>query len=149
MVGALGPKMRTLAAEKSDGVLLNWLTPATAREQAIEAHSQSVNAHVALYVRSAFDPAARDRLHEETARYASYPTYAANFAREGARAEDTVWDGTDAADAAGAGGAGLLADYRSAVDEVVLRAITPHDEFEDYVRLRRGGSSTHVTLAHI
>ena len=124
LVGALGPKMRALAARDADGPLLSWLTPAAARVQAAEAHRESARAHVALYVRAAIDPAATPRLEEETERYAGYPNYAANFARLGIEAADTVLAPTRFS-------AGLH-DYRDAVDEVVLRAIVPGDDAADY-----------------
>ena len=126
LVGALGPKMRRLAAEQTDGVLLSWLTPDIARAQAGEAHTVRSTAHVALYVRTALDPAASPRLQEETARYAGYPSYAANFDRLGIDANDTVLD------AATGHSADDLESYRVGVDEVVLRAITPGDDPADY-----------------
>lgn len=122
MVGALGPRMRHLAAVDADGPLLSWLDPATARVQAEEAHAASASAHVALYVRTALDSAARERLREETASYAGFPSYAANFARLGLNPDDTVLDA--ATEVFGE----RLASYRDAVDEVVLRAITPADD---------------------
>ncbi|MET0827980.1 MAG: LLM class flavin-dependent oxidoreductase [Microbacterium sp.] len=128
VVGALGPRMRRLAVDATDGVLLSWLTPAGARHQAAEAHASAPQTHVALYIRTALDPAARLRLQTETARYAGFPAYAANFARLGIDPDDTVLD------------AGVhplparLDDYRHAVDEVVLRAITVGDTFDDYRR---------------
>ena len=124
-VGALGPKMRRLAAEASDGPLLSWLTPDVARAQAAEARDVSPAAHVALYVRTATDPRALDQLLAEARRYAGYPAYAANFERLGIVAEDTVLrpaglrEGIDA--------------YRSAVDEVVLRAIVADENAEAYL----------------
>ena len=126
VVGALGPKMRARGAEASDGVLLSWLTPDVAARQAAEAHSIAPRAHAALYVRAALDAGAVARLEEETARYASYPAYAANFARLAMEPSATVVapDGADA----------RIAAYRAAVDEVVLRAITAHDEADDYAR---------------
>ncbi|HET8927271.1 MAG TPA: LLM class flavin-dependent oxidoreductase [Microbacterium sp.] len=124
LVGALGPKMRELAARDADGPLLSWLTPAAARVQSGEAHLDNADVHVALYVRAAVDPAATARLKDETGRYAGFPNYAANFARLDISAADTVLtpDGFTTG----------IRDYRSAVDEVVLRAITPDDEVADY-----------------
>lgn len=122
MVGALGPRMRHLAATDADGPLLSWLDPATARAQAADAHAAEPAAHVALYVRTALDRDARARLDEETARYAGFPSYAANFARLDLDPDDTVLD------AAAPDFAERLAGYRGAVDEVVLRAITPTDD---------------------
>lgn len=75
VVGALGPKMRHLAAAEADGPLLSWLTPEIARTQASEAHAIAAGTHLTLYIRAALDPGATARLHEETARYASYPAY--------------------------------------------------------------------------
>ncbi len=128
VVGALGPKMRRLAVDETGGVLLTWLTPDAAREQGAEARAAASDAHVALYVRTALDPASHRRLHVEKHRYASIPSYAANFARQRAHVDDTVLD-------AGAHPAAeRLAEYRGSVDEVVLRAITPDDTLEDYLR---------------
>lgn len=125
MVGALGPRMRHLAAAEADGPLLSWLDPATARAQADAAHAVAAEAHVALYVRAALEPGARERLRAETARYAGLPSYAANFARLGLDPDDTVLD------AAAPGFTSRLEAYRGAVDEVVLRAITPADGAAD------------------
>jgi len=128
VVGALGPKMRDLAVEESDGVLLSWLTPTVARDQADEAHASSPTAHVALYVRAAFDPAAGERLRDETARYAGYAAYAANFARLEMDPLDTVLD------PATSDSSTRLSDYRHGADEVVLRAITLEDTLDHYRR---------------
>lgn len=132
VVGALGPKMRRLAVEDTDGALLSWLTPDAARAQASQARHLRPDTHVALYVRAAVDPAAHERLREETARYASYPSYAANFARLDVDPDDTVLD------AATHDLESRLGDYRRGVDEVVLRAITVADGFEDYRRFIDG-----------
>ena len=80
---------------------------------------------MSLYVRTALDAAASPRLAEETARYASFPNYAANFERMGVAASETVIDGVDALRE-------RLPRYLAAVDEVVLRAITPDDSLEAY-----------------
>ena len=126
VVGALGPRMRRLGAERSDGILLNWVTAETAAAQAREARAASAGASVAVYVRTAVDPAARSRLEEEARRYAGFPNYAANFARMGVPALATTFP--DAAALA----EGLRA-YERAVDEVVLRAVTPTDDLEAYL----------------
>jgi alkanesulfonate monooxygenase SsuD/methylene tetrahydromethanopterin reductase-like flavin-dependent oxidoreductase (luciferase family) len=127
VVGALGPRMRRRAVEVSDGVLLSWLTPEIAREQAAEARASASDAHVALYARTALALAARERLDTEMWRYAAIPSYAANFARAGMDADETVLDvGTQLVSQ-------RLEQYRDAVDEVVLRAITPADSIEDYI----------------
>lgn len=125
VVGALGPRMRRLGAEASDGLLLSWLTPEAAATQATEAHAVAPSAHVALYVRAATDPAARVPLEAETRRYAGVPAYAANFARLGIEAGDTVI----APDRLAAG----VAAYRTTVDELVLRAIVADETVEAYL----------------
>jgi hypothetical protein len=81
-------------------------------------------------VRTAIDSAARERLDAETALYASFPNYAANFARMGVDAVDTT-----IRDAAELGAA--IEAYTAAADEVVLRAIVPEDTVEAYVDFAR------------
>lgn len=125
MVGALGPKMRRAAAEASDGVLLSWLTPGAAAAQAAEAHDVAPSTHAALYVRTATDPRALDLLRAEARRYGGYPAYAANFARLSIDPEDTVLTPSGLGEGIGR--------YRSAVDEVVLRAIVAEETAEAYL----------------
>ncbi|MCD2441261.1 LLM class flavin-dependent oxidoreductase [Agromyces sp. SYSU K20354] len=128
VVGALGPRMRRLAAEQADGVLLNWLTPAagavTADELRRDAGERSVRS--TLYVRTIVDESARSVLDREIVRYESVPAYAANFERLGFRAADaTIAD------------ASTLAEYLDGdLDEIVLRAMTPSNsitELEEFV----------------
>lgn len=135
LVGALGPRMRRLAAQRAHGALLSWLTPAIAAAQAtqLRAASPDGSAYAALYARTAVDPAAHDRRDSEAHRYAGYPAYAANFARLGMAPLDTVLplpedDGI---------GPGVTA-YTAGVDELVLRAITPSDTIDDYLRFIEG-----------
>lgn len=115
-VGALGPKMRRLAARQADAVVLNWLTP-TAAARAMDDLRRDAGDRIGgvrgvLYVRTITDGAARSALQREADRYGSYASYAANFARLGVRPIDATID-------RGA----TLAAY-DVVDEVVLRAIT-------------------------
>ncbi|MBW9110924.1 LLM class flavin-dependent oxidoreductase [Microbacterium ureisolvens] len=126
IVGALGPKMRRAGATASDGLLLSWLTPEIAADQAQHAHELASTAHVALYVRTAADPAAVALLDEEARRYAGYPAYAANFARLGIEAADTVIRPAALRD--------RIAAYRAAADEVVLRAITASGSVDEHLR---------------
>jgi len=127
VVGALGPRMRRLAAREADGLLLSWLTPAAAAAQREEALAERETTRTHLYVRTAFDVGARDRMLREADRYASYPNYAANFARLGFGARDTVLPAPGTRDVAERLGA-----YLAAVDEVVLRAIVAEDDFAEY-----------------
>jgi len=133
VVGALGPRMRELAASDADGPLLSWLPPAIAAGQAAEARARG--ARVALYVRTALDADGAARRDREADRYGGYPAYAANFARLGISPRDTVLPlpGDDTI-------APGLAAYRAAVDEVVLRAIPAVDDPAAYVAFVRGAA---------
>jgi len=116
VVGGLGPKMRALAAEVADGVLLNWLTPAAAADATRELHSSAAGARSILYVRTSVDVAAEPALQAEAAKYDAIPSYAANLQRIGATARQT----TIGPDTLASG----IAEYSASVDELVLRAIT-------------------------
>lgn len=129
VVGALGPRMRALAARDADGPLLSWLTPDAAAAQSREAHELAATARVCLYVRTAIDETGRKRMHEEAARYAAYPNYAANFARLGFGIDETVLPAPGDDDITTG-----LTGYLGAVDEVVLRAIPADDAGDAYER---------------
>lgn len=133
-IGALGPRMRRLAAESADELVLNWLTPEIAAQQAAAAHALAPDCRVVLYIRTALEGAASARLGAEADRYASFPSYAANFTRLGVEVSDTVIDGARALRS-------RIPEYRSAVDEVVLRAITPDDGIEAYRSFLRTASA--------
>lgn len=133
VLGALGPAMRRLGAEQADGLLLSWLTPATASAARDEAVADAAAAgrpapRVVLYARAITEPGALGALEQESARYAGYPNYAANFARVGHGALDATIRGVDHAALASG-----IEDYVGAVDELVLRAITV-DDSADAVR---------------
>lgn len=133
VVGALGPRMRRLGARDADGVLLTWLTPDAAAEQCDDAHTENLSARVCLYVRTALDDTGRERMLHEADRYAAYPNYAANFARLGFGAGDTVLP-PDGREPSPAGVAPSLGAYLAAADEVVLRAIVDDDDPAAYER---------------
>jgi alkanesulfonate monooxygenase SsuD/methylene tetrahydromethanopterin reductase-like flavin-dependent oxidoreductase (luciferase family) len=130
LVGALGPRMRRLAAERADGVLLNWLDPASAADAAAQLRQDAPGAagRAVLYVRTALEADASPALAAETARYAGYPVYAANLERLGITARAATIDGT-------AELAERLPAYAAAVDEVVLRVITAHDSLAELERV--------------
>lgn len=132
VLGALGPRMRRLAAELADGVLLNWLTPAAAALATAEQRAAAARAgrppergRVVTYVRTIADEAARPALELEAHRYEQVPAYAANFARLGAGALDATIST-----------ASRLADYLDdgIADEVVVRAITPANSLAELER---------------
>ena len=135
VVGSLGPKMRKLGAERSNGLLFNWLPPeyaaettATLREQAAAVGNSPVLA--ATYIRTALGDDALPRLRDEAARYSAAPSYAANFERLGITAMQSA---VHAPDAEGVR-AGLQA-FDGTVDYVIVRAITPTDDVDHYLRL--------------
>lgn len=127
VLGALGPAMRRLGAERADGLLLSWLTPATAsaaRDEAVAdaAAADRAVSRVVLYARAITEPGALGALEQEAARYAGYRSYAANFARIGHGALDATIRGVDRAALASG-----IEGYAGSVDELVLRAITVDD----------------------
>jgi alkanesulfonate monooxygenase SsuD/methylene tetrahydromethanopterin reductase-like flavin-dependent oxidoreductase (luciferase family) len=126
VVGALGPRMRRLAAEQADGVLLNWLTPTTAASATADLRRDAGDRTVRsiLYARTIASPMDAAALDAECARYSAIPTYAANFDRLGIEAIDTTIRTT--AD---------LAAFLPAVDEIVLRAITTNGSVAELERL--------------
>src|SRR5690606_1550588 len=127
-LGALGPKMRALAADAADAVVLSGLRPEAAADQAAACRARNPQGSAVLYARPNQDPAARERLEEEAGRYAGFPAYAAHFDRLGFSARDTVLPRE-----ANAPIEPRLAQYLEAVDEVVLRAITPADRVDEYL----------------
>jgi alkanesulfonate monooxygenase SsuD/methylene tetrahydromethanopterin reductase-like flavin-dependent oxidoreductase (luciferase family) len=127
LVGALGPRTRALAARIADGILFTWLTPATAAAAMTQLRADAGGRSVegVLYARTIASPEARPALEAEAARYASYPQYAANFARLGIDPIDTTIDLTRP---------GAARAFQMEVDEVVLRLITVTDDVDALVR---------------
>lgn len=134
IVGALGPRMRHLAATRASGVLLNWLTPAAAAEATGELRAAAADAsrpapRSVLYTRTIVHAAARPALKAEADRYAGIPSYARNLERIGARAIDTTIRGTEP-EALGDG----IRSYSGSVDELVMRAIVAEPGAEALLR---------------
>lgn len=125
VLAALGPAMRALAATDAEGPLLSWLTPEAATETVRELPNGERRPRSILYTRTTVDPAAADRLETEAARYSRSPHYAAHFEREGFGAMASVIREGDR---------DLIARYRDAVDELVLRAIVADERLDDYLR---------------
>lgn len=137
IVAALGPRMCELAGEVADGVLLNFVTPQHARASAelIRAGARKAGRPaptIHSYVRVALGAASRPRLQDEADRYGKIPAYADNFARMGVKPIDTtIFAETPAALRA------AIARWEGAVDELVLRAITPADTTDETLALVR------------
>lgn len=134
VIGALGPRTRALAARIADGILLSWLSPAAAADAMADLRRDADGRAVEgiLYARTIAEPAARAALDAECARYAGYPSYAANFARLGLDPRATTVDLT---------APGMVEEY-DAIDELVLRAITPTGAEDEVVRLLHTGAPT-------
>lgn len=135
IVGALGPKMCALAGSHADGVLLNWLTadyvaPSAAFTDQAAAEAGRPRPLILGYVRTALGDGAVEVFEREAARYASYPAYAANFARMGTPAEKTAVTGESAAEIQAG-----LAPFASELDETVVRAITGEETAAAYLAL--------------
>lgn len=133
LIGALGPRMCALGGRVADGVLLNWLTPEQAAVsagmvRAVAREAGRPQPEVAAYVRVAL-PEGRANLEAEAERYERFPSYAAHFARMGARAVQTAVIGDAAAIQRG------LWAFETVVDEVVARAIVPEEALAPYLAL--------------
>lgn len=132
LVGALGPRMRELAATQADGILFNWLPPAEAAAATRELHAAAGGRRVegVLYARTIADAEVAPVLEREAARYVGVPSYAANFARLGIDPVQTAIDLSRP---------GAAEEY-GAVDELVLRAVTPTGSLDELVRLVEAGA---------
>ena len=93
VVGALGPKMVSLAAREADGVVLNWLTPQTAGDicSKVIADRPDSPASTVLFVRTG--PEENLRLDASTYRD-NLPNYRNHFQAQGLQSIDEVTRGT-------------------------------------------------------
>jgi alkanesulfonate monooxygenase SsuD/methylene tetrahydromethanopterin reductase-like flavin-dependent oxidoreductase (luciferase family) len=131
VLGALGPQMRSLGARMAEGLLLSWLSPEAASAAVSDSRQAAEEVGrtypwTMLYSRTAVDPEAREHLAAETAAYAGYPSYAANFARLSLAPTDT----TIGPDDVGA----RVDSYLDVVDELVLRAISRSGTLDEILR---------------
>ena len=94
LVGALGPKMVELGAARSDGLVLNWLTPEHAKETidlAREAGAANGRTpYTVLYVR--LSP--YEALHTDAVNYDAMANYHRHFERQGLKSPEAVVAGT-------------------------------------------------------
>lgn len=135
LISALGPKMCRLAGEAADGVVFNWLTPEYTKlsgEQVLAGAAAAGKPRPLLtaHVRSALLPQAAGQVDVQSGRYGSIPQYAANFARMGVSARDTVVTGSDAATLQA-----RLREHEPLLDETIVRAITQDDRAESILEL--------------
>jgi alkanesulfonate monooxygenase SsuD/methylene tetrahydromethanopterin reductase-like flavin-dependent oxidoreductase (luciferase family) len=135
VVAAMGPKMCRLAGEIADGVLLDWATPAYAREvqgMAVEgaAAANRPRPWIASYVFTALGAAASGKLRAEAEYYAAIPSYAAHFARMNSGSLLTTTFAPDAASLQRE-----LSRFDAALDEPVVRAVVFEETIEAYLAL--------------
>ena len=94
LVGALGPKMVELGAARSDGLVLNWLTPQHAQETVELARNvgqaNGRTPYTVLYVRLSPDEA----LHTDAVNYDAMANYHHHFVRQGLMTPEDVVAGT-------------------------------------------------------
>ncbi len=137
IIGALGPRMSTLAGEVAEGVLFNWQTPefaSTSGQWVLDAAGAAGRPRPLLmaFVRCALLPQAEGRLTQESSRYASFPKYAAHFERMGVDARGTTISSTDPAELRAG-----MARHEAVLDEAVVRAITADDSAAAILELLR------------
>jgi alkanesulfonate monooxygenase SsuD/methylene tetrahydromethanopterin reductase-like flavin-dependent oxidoreductase (luciferase family) len=135
LLAALGPRMRRIAVESADGLILNLVPLGEAARVAAAAHRERGEGYETLISqRICVDPTDDDvhSLRREIASYCRVPAYAANFARL-----DIDVGGILAADPAEAGDAvssdllnelvilGSADECRSRVGEFVAAGVTP------------------------
>ena len=140
VLGALRTRMRRLAAESADGVLLNWLTPEEAalrQREMLEIRQEAGNTTPflnAAYVRVAIGDAAINRLRSEAEKYESFPSYGKHFAEMGVSAFDTAVAASSVEDAADG-----LVPFLRAFEHPVLRTIVADDTDDNYLQLVEAG----------
>lgn len=129
-MAAMGPQMCRLAGRIADFVLFNWMVP-----ERIEWASEQVRLGAAkepssplprrlAYIRVATEPGAQNRLHQEAAKYDSFPAYHSHFQAMGvplpqvgiAAEADKVHS--------------ELAPYGRVLDEGVVRALPDSESVE-------------------
>lgn len=136
IVGALRTRMRRLAAEHADGVLLNWLTPEMANSRRHEMQSIRENAGntepfmCAAFVRVAIGDEAIGRLRNEANTYESYPNYRKHFDEMGVSALDTAVAAASVEEAAEG-----LVPFLTSLDHTVLRCVVEEEQVDAYLEL--------------
>jgi alkanesulfonate monooxygenase SsuD/methylene tetrahydromethanopterin reductase-like flavin-dependent oxidoreductase (luciferase family) len=124
VVGAIGPRMRELAATQADGVLLSAFSPELARAAAEEIRALATAAGrplpgVYAVVLAAVGAEQLDELERSAAFLAQLPAFAAHFRRTGIRPEQTCVAVSRLGELPR-----LLDSWRDTVDEVVLMPVT-------------------------
>lgn len=131
VVAPLGPKMCRLAGEVADAVLLTWVTADHAATSVAWVEDGAAAAgrerpRVGAYVHCALGTAALPKLDADHARYGSLPHYAAHFRRQGVEPSAATLLASSAPELRE-----RLAAYESALDEVVVRVVTPNDAIDE------------------
>lgn len=136
VIGALRTNMRRLAAERADGVLLNWLTPEAAASRRDEMRTVREAAGndrpfmTAAFIRVAIGDDAIARLHHEADKYQGFPSYGKHFEEMGVGAFETAIAAQSPEEAAD----GLL-PFLDALDHAVLRCVVGEESEAAYLQL--------------
>ena len=136
IIGALRTKMRRLAAERADGVLLNWLTPeaAASRHEEMRSIRKETGSDrpflTAAFIRVAIGDAAIKILRHEASKYESFPQYGKHFAEMGVGAFETAVSASSVEEAAGG-----LVPFLDALDHAVLRCVVGAEDDASYLEL--------------
>ena len=141
-VAVVGPRMAELGGQIGDVVLLNWMGPRLAheRQQAVQkaaAEAERPAPRVAAYVRVAVGGGAQERLVAEQDRYLGYGgSYASVISRQLQAGEGPI--GVASAEPGGVPAA--LADYRAALDTVVVRGLPAEDTIDGWLAVARAAT---------
>jgi alkanesulfonate monooxygenase SsuD/methylene tetrahydromethanopterin reductase-like flavin-dependent oxidoreductase (luciferase family) len=145
-IAALGPRAVALAGRKADGVLLNWCSPARVAEACVEVRRAAEKAGrdpeavtISVYIRAAVgvEPeAAMAALKRALGEYASYASYARQFAAMGL--------GEEAVAAAGAFRAGRPDDIPDSLIRRICLVGDPGDARERLQAYRDAGADLPV-----
>jgi alkanesulfonate monooxygenase SsuD/methylene tetrahydromethanopterin reductase-like flavin-dependent oxidoreductase (luciferase family) len=125
MIGTMSPRLCHLGGQLADGVLLNWMLPATAGRARGWVHDGAREAGraapiAAMYVRVAVGAGATQRLHDEEGRYRRLA--AAHF-----EAMDAPLGAVGVAAPGRDGAVDALAPYRSTLDLSIVRVLAADD----------------------
>jgi alkanesulfonate monooxygenase SsuD/methylene tetrahydromethanopterin reductase-like flavin-dependent oxidoreductase (luciferase family) len=123
LIGALGPRMVSLGAKEADGVVLNWLTPAHARDTVERVRTEArpgTAPTTVLYVRMSPPEAA----HADAVNYDALDNYHRHFVSQGLHDADAIVAGACLPSHDGAAARDRIAEYADAGIDVLC--VYPH-----------------------
>jgi len=137
-VGAVGDRMKELAARVADTALLNWAPLAELRRSSTLLRMTSPPTRpvfVGAYLRCALMPEGREALQREAKTYGAIPHYARVFARHGIDPSETVITGARLSDLAA-----KLEVAAGTVDLPIVRALQAAQDLPSIYRLIKASS---------